>query len=76
MLDERVGDLLAAVDPGDEHEQGAPRDDQAEGAGGLVAVVIYVGKLVRRAKRRVLGRHDLPRMISLTSSRTRFMSWS
>lgn len=40
-LDERVGDLLGAVGRGDQYEKGASSDDQAKGAGSLIAFVVW-----------------------------------
>lgn len=39
-LQEWIGDLLAAISGRDEHDQGATSHDQAQRAGGLVALVI------------------------------------
>lgn len=50
LLDERVGNLLTAINRGDEHEQSSSRDNQAERAGGLVASIVCVGRLVRKER--------------------------
>jgi hypothetical protein len=36
-----VGNLFAAVDGGDEDEEGASGDDEAERSGGFVAFVVW-----------------------------------
>ena len=41
-LHERICDLLAAVDGRDQHEQGAARDEHAEGAGDGVAGGVWM----------------------------------
>lgn len=43
LLQEGVGDLLTAVGGGDEDNEGATGDDEAEGAGSFVALVIWTG---------------------------------
>lgn len=40
LLDERIGNLFAAVNGGDEHDERATGNNQAEGAGGFVAGVV------------------------------------
>ena len=40
---EGVGDLLGAVERGDKHEQSAAGDDEAEGTGRGVVVVVWEG---------------------------------
>lgn len=73
---EGVGDLFAAIEWRDQDEQSAARNNQAEGAGVLVAFVICTKAVVSvRIATAPLGKDKgLPRMTSFTSSNTRFMS--
>ena len=45
-LHEGVLDFFAAVDGGDEDEEGATSDEEAERAGGSVAFFVWLGVLV------------------------------
>ena len=44
-LHERVGNLLAAVRRRDEHDERATGNDQAQGAGGLVTRIVWMGMI-------------------------------
>lgn len=71
---EGIRDLAAAVNGVDGCEEGATSDDEAEGAGGLVAGVVCEGVSLSTKERGGWGGgRDAPDMTSLTSSRTRFM---
>lgn len=76
-LDKGVGNHLAAVDGGDKDEEGAAGDDQAEGSRGLVAVFVYRKRISNVLDESSIRRKKfLPRTVSCTSSRTRFISAS
>ena len=73
FLHEGIGDFFAAVDGRDNDEEGATSNDQAELAVPDVAFVVC--ETLSRVVRSVVT-VCLPVIASLTSSRTRFISWS
>jgi hypothetical protein len=73
FLHEGIGDFFAAVDGRDNDEEGATSNNEAEPAVPDVAFVVY--EKLSRGVRSVLT-DCLPVIASLTSSRTRFISWS
>jgi hypothetical protein len=73
FLHEGIGDFFAAVDGRDNDEEGATSNDEAELA--VTDVTFVVCKTLSRVMRPVLI-ICLPVIASLTSSRTRFISWS
>ena len=73
LLCEGIGDFFAAVDGRDNDEECATRNDQAELA--VLDIAFFVCETLSRAMRSVFT-VCLPVIASLTSSRTRFISWS